>query len=177
MAVKDSDADGVRVAPAPSVTKMALASGAAAFVAVLAAQMAAPLLPGFSSARPAATAGATEDGAAVDPRTLGPAIYLPLDPPLVVSFTDGAGRTRFMQLTLQAMSRNQKSLDNVRQHSPALRNAFLFLISKRSIDELSGVDGKEQLRADMLQEARSIMRSNTGDDSIEELYFTSLVIQ
>lgn len=176
MASKDSDADGVRVVAGPSATKLALASGAAAFVAVLAAQLAAPLLPGFSSAQSAA-GGAAVDGAPVDPRTLGPAIYLPLDPPLVVSFTDGAGRTRFMQLTLQAMSRSQKSIDNVRQHSPALRNAFLFLISKRSIDDLSTVDGKEQLREDMLQEARSIMRSNTGDDSIEELYFTSLVIQ
>src|SRR5690606_4170859 len=174
----DNDDAPARAAPAP-VLKIAFAAGVAVYLALVGAQVTAPTLTGLISGSGARAADVADEGdeQAAERRALQPPIYLPLDPPLVVSFTDGAGRTRFMQLSLQAMAREQKAIDAVKTHSPALRNAFLFLISKRSVDELSTVEGKEKLRADMLTEAQSIMRENTGSVALEELYFTSLVIQ
>lgn len=173
-----------------NVLKIVIPGGIAIFLAVLAAQVTAPLVTQLiaGSADSAAQTSDQEDDSLaepvleapppeIEPRSLEPAIYTPLDPALVVSFPDGAGHTRFLQLNVQAMSRNQKAIDQIRQHAPALRNSFLFLISRRSVDELGSVEGKEKLRADMLEEAREIMRLNTGDPSIEQLYFTSLVIQ
>ena len=101
-----------------------------------------------------------------------------LDPPFVVSFAEKGGDTRFVQLTLQAMARSEKTIDAIKTHAPAIRNAFLFVISAHKVEDLETLEGKEKLRADMLKSANEIMEKNTGKaDAIEELYFTSLVIQ
>ncbi len=108
---------------------------------------------------------------------LDPAIYTPLDPPLIVSLVDTAGSSRFLQLSVQIMSRSQDAIDNVRTHAPALRNSFLFLISDWTYEDIASLEGKERLRAEMLEEANVIMLANTGEPGIEEIYFTSFVVQ
>jgi flagellar FliL protein len=107
----------------------------------------------------------------------GPALYVPLDPPFVVSFNDESGDTRFLQLTLQAMARSERAITAIKTHAPAIRNAFLFLISAYKVEDLATLEGKEKLRAAMLTSANDIVAKNTGEASVEELFFTSLVIQ
>ena len=93
-------------------------------------------------------------------------------------FAEKGGETRFVQLTLQAMARSEKSIDAIKTHAPAIRNAFLFVISAHKVEDLETLEGKEKLRAEMLKSANEVMEKNTGKaDAIEELYFTSLVIQ
>jgi flagellar FliL protein len=168
--------------------RLVIPGAIAIFIAVLGAQVAAPLLTQMIAGEPGAAGeqrGNEEDeeeyfddelpGNVV--AAIAPAIYVPLDPPLVVSFADKDAGTRFLQLTLQAMARDQRSIDAVKQHSPALRNAFLFLLSGRSVDDLMSLAGKEALRAEMTAKAQEILEINTGKPGIEELYFTSFVVQ
>ncbi len=190
MADEENEVEERAPAPGPSVVKWAVAGGLAIFLAVLGAQLAAPVLtrmlygdPNAPAEAPAegedAAAAAAEppDAPPVDFASLDPAIYVPLDPPLLASFEDDKGSTRFLQLSVQAMGRDPDAMDAVKQHSPAIRNAFLFLMSNLSFDDISTVEGKEQLRAEMLQEAQAILVRNTGEPGIEEIYFTSLVVQ
>ena len=157
--------------------------GVGIFVILVAAQVAVPPLNDMLYGGGGEEVEETEEGeemagtGAVDPSQLEPAIYTPLDPPLIVSLTDAMGAARFLQLSVQAMSRSQDSIEEIRNHAPALRNSFLFLISDWTYEDLVAQEGKEQLRAEMLAEAQSIMMANTGEPSVEELYFTSLVIQ
>ena len=164
------------------MAKMAII-GVGIFVILVAAQVAVPPLNDMLYGDAGEEVEELEEGeegegmAAVDPSELEPAIYTPLDPPLIVSLTDQMGAARFLQLSVQAMSRSQDSIEEIRNHAPALRNSFLFLISDWTYEDLAEQEGKERLRAEMLAEAQSIMRANTGEPSVEELYFTSLVIQ
>jgi flagellar FliL protein len=176
--------------------KLVIVGAVALFVAVLGAQVAAPILNKMIAGDPngpakkaeTAEGDAEQQVAVAEPapadekpeaaKPLEPAIYAPLDPPFVVSFSDGKGESRFVQLTLQAMARNEKTIDAIKTHAPALRNAFLFVISGHKVEDLETLQGKEKLRAEMLAAANEIMEKNTGKpDQIEELYFTSLVIQ
>jgi flagellar protein FliL len=190
MADEDEDEDNqAEGAPGPSVVKWAVAGGVAIFLAVLGAQLAAPVLTRMLYGDPNApveevavdaadaAADAAVDSRPVDYASLDPAIYVPLDPPLLANFEDDRGATRYLQLSLQAMGRDQEEMDAVRQHAPAIRNAFLFLMSTLSFADISSVEGKEKLRAEMLQEAQAILVRNTGKPGIEEIYFTSFVIQ
>ena len=170
--------------------RLVLPGAIAIFLAVLGAQVAAPVLthmltaPGETDENAAEEEEEAEEVAEEAPpedepletAALQPAIYTPLDPPLVVSFADDDG-TRFLQLTLQAMARNEHAIDGIKQHAPAIRNAFLFLLSARNIDELMTLPGKESLRAEMTAKAQEILEANTGEPGLEELYFTSFVIQ
>jgi flagellar protein FliL len=179
--------------PAGPIT-LVIFGAIALFVAVLGAQVAAPILTKMIAGDPNAPAEASaedeeqlalaeEEPVAEEPASgehaepLAPAIYVPLDPPFVVSFSDSAGDNRFLQLTLQAMARDEHTIEAVKTHAPAIRNAFLFLISGFKVEDLATLEGKEKLRASMLVAANEIMEKNTGEPGIEELYFTSLVIQ
>ncbi|MDH3977267.1 MAG: flagellar basal body-associated FliL family protein [Gammaproteobacteria bacterium] len=107
---------------------------------------------------------------------LGPPIYLPLDPPLVATFEDKSA-VRFLQLTLEVMSRDQAAIDAVQTHMPVIRNSLLLLMGGRTVTDLTSREGKEALRAEALEEMQRILVANTGEPGVEELYFTSFVVQ
>jgi flagellar basal body-associated protein FliL len=53
----------------------------------------------------------------------------------------------------------------------------LFLLSSFGLEELTTVEGKEKLRGAMLVAANDILVKNGAEPNVEELFFTSLVIQ
>jgi flagellar protein FliL len=153
------------------------------FVAMLAAQVLSPLLTKMIYGDPNAEPEPEPEAVVVEAEEevpfekLGPAIYVPLDPPLLASFDVKGEGTRYLQMSVQAMGRNQNSMDAVRTHAPALRNAFLFLMSHLTYADVQTAEGKEELRQEMLTAAQGIMQKNIGDPGIEEIYFTSLIVQ
>ncbi|HUQ52962.1 MAG TPA: flagellar basal body-associated FliL family protein, partial [Gammaproteobacteria bacterium] len=165
----------------------------ALFVALVGAQVAGPLINGMiAGASHAATADAetTDEAAAEEELVLAdanveeeeeheplePAQYVALDPPFVVSFEDDGG-SRYLQLTLQAMARSEETIEAIKLHAPAIRNSILFRMSGYELAVLTNQAGKEQLRHDLLDAANEILVKNEVEGSIEDLYFTSLVIQ
>jgi flagellar FliL protein len=183
---KDEKAQAAPVAKAPSQMKLVIVGAIALFVALVGAQVAVPLINGMiasHAAAPEPSAAEDEEGdielAAADvedEEPLAPALYTALDPPFVVSFDQGGG-ARYVQLTLQAMARSEETIAAVKQHAPAIRNSILYKLSGYELDVLNTQAGKEQLRHDLLGAANEILAKNRVEDHIEELYFTSLVIQ
>ena len=182
MADETSD-DGAASKPQGSMMKTAI-SGAGIFVVVLAAAVIAPAINNVIYGPPQVAVPEEEGGSkapadqpAVDPTMLEPALYQPLEPPLVIAFEGQDGSTRYLQMSLQVMARDPAVIDAVKTHAPAIRNNFLFIIGNRDYAGLATVEGKEKLRAEMLQEVRAILQRNTGKPGVEEVYFTSFVMQ
>lgn len=106
-----------------------------------------------------------------------PAIYFPLEPAFVVNFKE-RGRTRYLQVEIQVMSRDQLMLDELVKHTPVIRNNLLLLFSSQSAETLHAAEGKEQLRQLALVELNKVLEEETGQvEAIEALYFTSFVTQ
>lgn len=116
------------------------------------------------------------DGKAVkfDPKK--PPLFLAIDPPLIVNLQD-EGKVRFLQVGIEFMSRDQAVIDAVTTHMPVVRNNLLMLLGGQTVDTLTGREGKEALRKQALTEVQSILRKNTGKAGLEDLYFTSFVVQ
>jgi len=173
-------------AKSPSQMKLIILGAVALFVALVGAQVAVPLINGIiaggSHAAPAegeegetvAEEEGDEEPAAAKPA--GPALYAALDPPFVVSYDQEDG-ARYVQLTLQAMARSEETIAAVKQHAPAIRNSVLFMLGGYELEVLNTQAGKEQLRHDLLGAANEILAKNDVKPGIEELYFTSLVVQ
>ncbi|MDE2306302.1 MAG: flagellar basal body-associated FliL family protein [Gammaproteobacteria bacterium] len=104
-----------------------------------------------------------------------PAIYFALDPPLVVNFQDGDA-VRFLQVSMEAMARDQKAIDGVKKNLPLIRNNLLLLMSNRDYKVLMTRQGKEQLRQEALGAIQAVEKQN-GDPPVEDLLFTSFVVQ
>ncbi len=105
-----------------------------------------------------------------------PAIYHALDPAFVVNFKD-RGRTRYVQIEVQVMTRDPAVIDVLDQHMPLIRNNLLLLFSGQTSETLHSAEGKEKLRLAARAEIQRILEEKMGEPGIEELYFTSFVTQ
>jgi flagellar FliL protein len=105
-----------------------------------------------------------------------PALYFAFDPPLIVNFDDQEA-VRFLQLQIEVLARDQAVLDAVKLHSPVIRNNLLMLMNGRDYRALMNREGKEALRKECLAEVQRIMKKETGAPGVEDLFFTSFVVQ
>lgn len=105
-----------------------------------------------------------------------PAIYLPIDPAFVVNFAS-QGKARFLQVTVEVMTRDPVMTDQIKLHMPVIRNNLMLLFSSQSYDGVSTLEGKETLREEALEVVQQILEEETGDPGIEAVYFTSFVMQ
>lgn len=165
-----------------------LGTGFALLVMMLGTQLASPiigckLLHGMTPNCPAPEVVVGKDGKPVEVAPKGPALYLPMDPPLVVSLED-KGAIRFLQVTVEVMSRDQHVIDSLKNNMPVIRNNLLMLLGGQSIPSLTNRDDKEKIRQAALAEVRKILKDNPPADAdpehpaeVEDLYFTSFVVQ
>ena len=170
--------DGNGKSGGTSVVRM-IVFGLGFFVLMVASQIVTPLLlkqfaPGLLPGVAVEAEGAAE--AADEEADKGPPQYLPLDPALVVSL-DENGITRYLQVSVEVMARDAAAIEAVQRHMPVVRNNLLLLLGGRTIPELNSREGKEALRKDALGEVQAILVEQTGEPGVEEIYFTSFVIQ
>ena len=115
--------------------------------------------------------------AAATPAPSGPPLYVALDPPFVVNF-QADQLVRFLQVSVEVMSRDPKTVDLIKDNDPLLRNDLLILLANQKYSVLSTPTGKEQLRADALAAIRKDVLQAGGDPKrVEAVYFTSFVMQ
>jgi flagellar FliL protein len=104
------------------------------------------------------------------------ALYVPINPAFVVNFVDG-GKARFLQITMELMTRDPEIPAHVETHLPAIRNNLVMLFSSQTYDNISTLEGKESLREEALTVVQEILEEETGNAGVETVYFTSLVMQ
>src|SRR4051794_21969905 len=119
---------------------------------------------------------ATEAGKDSDKHKL-PAIYVKLDPPFVANF-EAKGLVRFLQVSVEIMTRDPATAELVKQHDPMIRNDLLMLFGSQTYEGVSTHEGKDQLRASALAAVQKIIEAEGGKSKkVEQLYFTSFVMQ
>ncbi len=132
----------------------------------------------FSGEPSTAEASSTSSSSTIEAR--GESYYLALEPPFIVNFVY-KDTLRYLQMTLSVMSHEQKILEQVTHHMPAIRHRLIMLISNKSFDELNGEDSKEALREEMLLEIRNIIQAEQNKTHnpgrVEAVYFTGYVMQ
>jgi len=125
-------------------------------------------------------AAAADDAAAVVDKPASKAAapqYYKYDPAFVVNF-GGEGSARYLQVTVEAMTRNAALLDELKSDEPAVRNDLVLLLSSQDNATLMTVEGKEKLRAATLDTIQKVVSAQGADGKqVEAVYFTSFVIQ
>ena len=116
------------------------------------------------------------DDAAVPAAAADP-IYIPLDPAFVVNFQDKNQKTKFLKAELNVVTYNEDVPEAVMKHMPAIRNNLILLFSRQLYEDLLPHEGKEVLRAEALAEVQSVIEKQVTGSGIEDLFFTSFVMQ
>ncbi len=106
-----------------------------------------------------------------------PPLYVALDPPFVVNF-EGDQLVRFLQVTVQIMTRDPATVELLKANDPVVRNDLLLLFGNQKYEVLATRDGEEKLRTEALAAVRHVVQGAGGKpDHIEQVYFTSFVMQ
>jgi flagellar FliL protein len=130
-----------------------------------------------AAAKPAADAAADASGAAPPAVPHAPPIYYKFDPAFVVNF-GSEGNTRYLQITVETMSRDPAIIEEIKTNEPAIRNDLVLLFSAQQYDALVTQDGKDHLRQATLDTIRkTVAAEGAKSELIEGVYFTSFVIQ
>jgi flagellar FliL protein len=154
---------------APKKSKKWLIIGIAAFVILAGGGAAAFMLMGHNNTHGKKEVKAKEP--------LAPPLYVALDPPFVVNF-EGEQLARFLQITVQVMTRDPASVELMKANDPVVRNDLLLLFANQKAEVVAARAGKERLRTDALTAIRHVVETTGGKPgSIEQVYFTSFVMQ
>ena len=110
----------------------------------------------------------------------GPAIYYSMDPKFVVSFRDQQ-TARFMQFSMEVMTRDKSVIELINEHTPAIRSSLLMLFDNQDHVTMSTREGKQKLLVNVVTDINETLKTMTGKDKLEAVvesaYFTSFVIQ
>ena len=106
----------------------------------------------------------------------GPPIYHRMDPKFVVSFRDQRN-ARFMQFTMQIMTRDENVISQIEEHNPAIRSNLLLLLDSKTSDLMSSREGKEQLLLEITEDINASLEKLADASGVEAAYFESFLIQ
>jgi len=126
-----------------------------------------------------AQAEGEDDEAEVEEIPKGPPQYHSMDPKFVISFREQQS-ARFMQFSLQLMTRDNDIMKQIDAHMPAIRSNLLLLFGQQQYDDMVTRKGKEQLLKDVATDVNNTLAMlNDGEapeTGVEIAYFDSFVI-
>ena len=105
------------------------------------------------------------------------AIYFELSPPFVVNLKGSGKKIRFLQARIQVLAYGQEKIEKVKTHDAAIRDALIMLLSAQTKADISTTKKKKELQEKALKAANGVLKTETGREQVEGLYFTNFVTQ
>lgn len=103
------------------------------------------------------------------------ASYMELEKPLVSNLT---GTRKVIQVNLSIMTHyDERVFKNVKKHEPALRSAALDAMRQTTEADLSAPDFRKNLAGKIRDELNAVLSKYEDFGGIEEVFFTSFVVQ
>lgn len=98
-------------------------------------------------------------------------------PMFVVTLQSSDNRPHYMQLYVEAKSRDQAVADALTLHMPLIVSRLNNLYSTQDFRTLQTVEGKEALLESSTELVREIMQEKIGKPGVETILFTNMVMQ
>ncbi|RJF93221.1 flagellar basal body-associated FliL family protein [Sphingomonas cavernae] len=103
------------------------------------------------------------------------ATYFEIEKSFTSNLADADG---FMQLSLGvATYYDSRVLDNIKRHEVPIRSAVLMTLADQSVDVIATPEGKKQLQKALKDTVNRVLQEKEGFGGVDDVYFTSFVIQ
>lgn len=101
--------------------------------------------------------------------------YYTFEQPFTANLRDSDG---FAQIGLGAATfYDQKVIDNLKENEMPIRSAILMVMSQQDSFSISTPEGKLKLQRELTDVINQTLKQRTGYDGIDNVYFTSMVVQ
>lgn len=119
------------------------------------------------------TVSVASDAVKVDPKKFD-VTYVPLDQPFTANLANGG----IIQVGLSFSTYyDHRVVENIKRQTVPIRSAALMVLSEEDPAVLSTSNGKQALQRQLTAAANNVLREKEGFGGIDNVYFTSLVIQ
>ena len=120
------------------------------------------------------TIAVAKEGLPIDPRKFEVAYY-PIEQNFTANLADGSG---FVQIGISlATYYDSRVGDNIARQMVPIRSAILMVLSDQHAGIISTPEGKQQLQRLLTRSINQTLKNNEGFGGIDNVYFTSLVLQ
>ena len=96
---------------------------------------------------------------------------------IVVNLVDEEGETHYMQVDVTVMTHSAKAAKTLEHYVPVLRNAFLEMFSTHTYKDMLVPVKREELRMKSRELIQHFAMKKMKQSQIDDVLFTSLVIQ
>lgn len=103
------------------------------------------------------------------PKGLGPIVKLD---DFVVNLLDDQ-ETRYLKVSISLEMENPEAVTEIQERLPQVRDAILLMMGSKTFMELRDVQGKLQLRAELITKINQFLKAG----KVNQVYFTDFVIQ
>lgn len=102
------------------------------------------------------------------------ATYVSMEPAFVTNFTDD--KIRYIRTDVSIKVMGEKTKEAVRAHVYAIRHHLVMLLNRQTEQDLRSVEGRTQLAQDATAEVIAVLQAEDNPTDVEEVLFTSFVI-
>ena len=104
--------------------------------------------------------------------------YYALKPSFVANFGETtAKRLKFIKADISVMAYSNEAISAVMDHNSLIRHQVVMSLSAQSEESLATTEGQETLRTGLLEKVKQVLKEETGKEHIDDLLFTSFVVQ
>jgi flagellar FliL protein len=100
--------------------------------------------------------------------------YYQVKPSLVANLATGG---KYIRCDVQLMTNDERFLEALNLHGPAIRHSLLLLLSEQDGKNIKTPAGKEALRKKALSTLGKLMQELSGKNELKALFFTTFLVQ
>jgi flagellar FliL protein len=104
--------------------------------------------------------------------------YVRLTKAMVINYGEPSlSRLKYLKVAVDVRVSSASAADLVEYHRPMLLDALVTVFTDSEAEVIKSAGGKEEIRQHALAELQRVMKSEEGDQVIEDLLFSSFVVQ
>lgn len=104
--------------------------------------------------------------------------YFSIEEPFTINFLNQSQqKIRYLQIRVALKSDDPAIIQSAELNLPMIQDALRILFTDQSYATVSTVEGREQLQQQATETVRAILEDETGNNGLEEVYFTRFILQ
>lgn len=94
-----------------------------------------------------------------------------------VNLPSADGADHFLMIAVDMKVTDVKTSEAIKSHMPEIRNGILLLLSSKNVEEMSTLQGKKKLSAEIVKQVNAPLHLKAGENGATDALFTEFVIQ
>lgn len=101
-------------------------------------------------------------------------IYVELTPPFVTNYM--SNKVGYIKADVTLKVKGGPTAEAINRHEPFIRHNLVMLFSRQASESINSMEGKQHLKEEALNEVISVLESEGEATNVEDILFTSFIV-